>query len=165
MGAKGLSIKNKAFYLPTKMINIWDFDPKKLEIHKEGSDDIGIYYIRYDVDPFYLTIDDVYGYFEENDENGSKYLNLVFCNEDQDVTYLKYMKLWEEIKDSINTVAFNKFSDFNKDYRVIRFDSDDTLPLKETIKIRSLTIISRSVLESDGGYYLQIFLDDCLCEL
>ena len=52
MGAKRLSIKNKAFYLSTKMINIWDFVPEKLEIHKEGSDDIGIYYIRYDVDPF-----------------------------------------------------------------------------------------------------------------
>ena len=69
MGTKRVNIKNKRFYLPSKMINIWDFDSEKLEINNEGSDEIGIYSISYDVDPFYLVIDDVCGYFEEN--NGS----------------------------------------------------------------------------------------------
>ena len=45
---------------------------------------------------------------------------------------------------------------------MIRFDSDDDLPLGETIKIGSVTLIIRSVLEKDGGYYPQVFLDDCL---
>ena len=42
------------------------------------------------------------------------------------------------------------------------FNTDDSLPLNKTIKIKSLTIIIRSILKNDGGYYRQIFLDDCL---
>ena len=52
MDAKKLGIKNRAFFLPTKMINEWDFNPEKLEINKEGTDEIGIYYISYDMGPF-----------------------------------------------------------------------------------------------------------------
>ena len=42
------------------------------------------------------------------------------------------------------------------------FNTDDSLHLNKTIKIKSLTIIIRSILKSDHGYYPQIFLDDCL---
>ena len=157
MDVKRLSIKNKAFFLPTKLINLLDFDSKKLEINKEGDDEIGIYYIRYGGGPLYLTIDNLSGYFEEND--GNKYFNLVsFCDGCED----KYINFWEEIKNSINKVAISKFSDYSKDYGLIRFDSDDVLPLNEMIEIDSLTIVVRSVLEKDDGYYPQIFLDDYL---
>ena len=90
------------------------------------------------------------------------YLNLVSCNEFEDLTYLKYEKVWEEIKNRINYFATDKFSDYNKDYRVIIFNTDDSLSLNKTIKIKSLTIIIRSILKNDGGYYPQIFLDDYL---
>ena len=151
--------------MPAKIVNIWNFDPKKLEINKEGSEEIGIYYISYgdDVGPFYLIIYDVCGYFECNDE--SKYLNLVFCTEYEDVMHLKYIEIWEEIKNSINKLAHSKYNDFNKDCKVIRFDSDDVLPLDKTVEIKSLTLVIRSVLERDGGYYPQFFLDDCLYEV
>ena len=105
--------------------------------------------------PFYLTIDDMCGYFEEN--NGSKYLILISCHKDQDEIYSECMKLWEEIKNSIIEVTYNKFSDYDKCYSLIKFDSDDNLPLNKKIKINTLTIIIRSVLEKDGGYYSQIF--------
>ena len=90
------------------------------------------------------------------------YLSLDSCNEFEDLTYLKYEKVWEEIKNSINYYATDKFSHYNKDYRVIMFNTDDSLPLNETIKIKMLTIIIRSILKNDGRYYPQIFLDDCL---
>ena len=41
---------------------------------------------------------------------------------------MMYTRIWEEIKKIINKVADNKLSDYNKDYSVIRFDSDDVLP-------------------------------------
>ena len=50
-----LNIKNKVFTLPAKMINILDFDANKLGVQKEGDDEIGIYYIDYDDDAFYLV--------------------------------------------------------------------------------------------------------------
>ena len=90
---------------------------------------------------------------------------VVFYDENQDAVYLKYMKLWEEIKNSINKATSDKCTDYNKDYGLIRFESDDDLPLNKTVKIKSLTIVIRSVLENDGGYYPQIYLDDCLYEV
>ena len=39
---------------------------------------------------------------------------------------------------------------------MIRFDSDDDLPL---------TIVIRSVLKNDNGFYPQIFLDRCVYEV
>ena len=60
------------------MVNIFSFSPNKLSVEKVGSDDLGIYYIYYDEDSFYLVIDDLKGYFEKNDDNDNKYLNLIF---------------------------------------------------------------------------------------
>ena len=109
-----------------------------------------------------MVIDDLSGYFENN--NGNKYLTLV-SNNDQDVVHDKYVKVWEEIKKAINEIAGNKLSDYNKDYGMIKFDSDDDLPLGSVIKSRSLTAVVRSVLEKYNGFYPQIFIDYCLYEI
>ena len=66
---------------------------------------------------------------------------------------MMYTRIWEEIKKVINKVADNKLSDYNKDYSVIRFDSDDVLPLNSMINIRSLTIIIRYVLSKDNNFF------------
>ena len=44
----------------------------------------------------------------------------------------------------------------------IKFDSDDSLLLNKTLKLRNTTIIVRSVFEENGKYYPQVFLDECL---
>ena len=157
-----VNIKNRVFALPTRMVHLLDFDTKKVEIYREGDDEIGIYYVRYDGGPFYLTIDDLSGYFERSSQDDHKYLNLICCNKEQGVIYDKYVSVWEEIKKAINEVANNKFSKYNRDYSMIRFESDDILPLDETIGIESVVIVIRSVLSKDGGYYPQFVLDDLL---
>ena len=45
------------------------------------------------------------------------------------------------------------------------FDSDDNLPLNTVIKFYAVTIIVRCIVERNGKYYPQIFLDDSLYEL
>ena len=47
----------------------------------------------------------------------------------------------------------------------IKFNSDDDLPLNKILKLHMLIIIVRSVVEEDGRYYPQIFLDECLYEV
>ena len=59
----------------------------------------------------------------------------------------------------------NKSGEFEKYYMKIRFDSDNKLPLNKQLKILSVTIVIRFVLEDGGKYYLQAFVDDCLYEL
>ena len=71
---------------------MFDFNPKRLSIEKARSGETCIYYIKYDKDPFYLVIDDLKGYFEQNDDN--KYLTMIFTSKSQK---MMYARIWEEI--------------------------------------------------------------------
>ena len=59
----------------------------------------------------------------------------------------------------------NDECDYENNYIKIKFNSDDDLPLKEPLKFHLMTITIRSVFKEDGKLYLQVFLDDTLCEL
>ena len=59
----------------------------------------------------------------------------------------------------------DKSGEYNKDDMKIKFNSDDDLPLNKILKVSILAIIVRSVVEEDGKYYPQIFLDECLHEV
>ena len=74
-----------------RIINLHDFDPKKLSIYTElnnisntpdasSKDLIEVYEVRYDNGGFYLVIDDIKGYFDiEN--NVSSILNLILTDD------------------------------------------------------------------------------------
>ena len=87
-----LDIKNRLFTLFAKVVNILDFNPKRSSIQEAGSGDMCIYYINYNKSPFYLVIDDLKGYFKEN--NGNKYLTMIFKSKSQKMVYTR---IWEEI--------------------------------------------------------------------
>ena len=59
-----------------QLVNIFDFNPKKLSIRKvtdSVSDDTEyIYYVKYGKDPFILVIDDLKGYFRYYKEKDKK---------------------------------------------------------------------------------------------
>ena len=44
---KQLNIKNRGYYFYNDLINIRDFDPKLLKLHKNSFHDISMYYIIY----------------------------------------------------------------------------------------------------------------------
>ena len=72
---KSLSIKNNgAHYSPVKLVSLMDFDPKKLGVNVVGTEELSIYYVKYDDAPFYLVVDDVEGFIEKN--SGAKYLRV-----------------------------------------------------------------------------------------
>ena len=157
------------------MINIKDFDSSLLKIDKKSYKNIGIYHIGYitikrisdyeninSVNPLYLIIGEVDGYIEENNEN--KYLTFVSTDKNKKVLE-KYIKLWDKIKYHIQTINSGKFSEHEKDYMRIKFNSDDDFPLSKRLKLPNLTIIVRSIFEEDGKYYPQVFLDKCLYEV
>ena len=77
-------IKNRLFTLFAKLVNIFEFNSKGLSIEKTGSGETCICYIKYDKDPFYLVIDNLKGYFEQNDDN--KYLTMIFTSKSQKYT-------------------------------------------------------------------------------
>ena len=77
----------------------------------------------------------------------------------------KYEEVWEGVKKEIETINGGEKIEYGKDYIKIRFKSNDDLPLNKPIKLRLLTIITRSIFSKDNRFYPQLFLDDVLHEL
>ena len=148
-----IDIINRLFTLFAKVVNIFDFNSKRLNIQKTRGGEACIYYIKYDKDPFYLVINDLKGYFEQNDNN--KYLTMIFTSKSQKM----YTRIWEEIKQVINEV--DEFSNYDINYDVISFDTDDILSLNSIINIYSMTIIIKSVFKDNNKFYPQIYLTNC----
>ena len=109
------------------------------------------------VNPLYLIVGEVDGYIEE--KNGNKYS--IFASTDKNKEVLKkYTELWNRIKNSIKAIDDNP-GEYGRDFMKIRFESDDNLALKKTLKLHNLTVIVRSIFEENGKYYPQ----GCLYEL
>ena len=89
-----LKIDSTLWVAPAKIINLLDFKPEKLSIETENNDniDIKVHQVRYENGAFYLTIDNLKGYFSFNDNN--VVLNMIFSNDDQKN---KYHLVWKEI--------------------------------------------------------------------
>ena len=106
-----INIKNKKYiYLEKSIIKLNDISPNLINILKEEYIGINTYPIDYYLDndnklkPFYFAIDDVYGYFEEN--NGKKYFNIDNTYNNKKILR-KYMLLWDAIKDIIRDKGDN----------------------------------------------------------
>ena len=144
------------------MVNILDFNPKTLSIEKlcAINDEIEhIYSVKYDGYPFYLVIDDSKGYFKYSKEK-----ELKFIIEDQKKRKI-YYQIWDKIKELINSidcVGF-RFCDYSRDCNVIRFDTDNALPLNAMVSVYSMTIVIRSVYRTClDRFYPQIHSKNCI---
>ena len=103
----------------------------------------------------------VNGYFEEI--NGNKYLTLVRTNESKEKVK-KYEELWSKIRDLIRSITKNS-DDYDEKYMKIKFNSDDVLPLNETLEIPTITIVVRAIFLENNKYYPQDFLGEYLCKI
>ena len=60
-----LKIDSTLWATPLKLVNLLDFNPNKIGIKtKNHANDIKVHYVRYESGGFYLTIDDLDGYFD-----------------------------------------------------------------------------------------------------
>ena len=161
---KELKIDSTLWADPMRIINLLDFDPKKLGIYTElnsisntpdanSKDLIEVYEVRYDDGGFYLVIDDIKGYFNIDDNVGS-ILNLILSFNQKN----KYHQVWKEI--------FKKVNDGNGElmlHEKIRL-IDSIFPIEKIFKIHSITIVIKSLIEKDNKFYLEHALNRCLFE-
>ena len=112
------------------------------------------------VNPLYLGITSVNGYIEE--KGIDKYLVFDLTDENKELLK-KYNDVFNGIRDKIKEI--NNECDYEKDYMKIKFNFDDYLPLNKSLKFRLMTITIRHVIEEDGKFYPQVFLDVTLYEL
>ena len=142
---KELKIDSTLWADPKRIINLLDFDPKKLNIYTDASskDLIEVYEVRYDNGGFYLVIDDIKGCFNVDDNVGS-ISNLILTDDQKN----KYHQVWKEI--------FKKLNDGNGElilHEKIRLN-ESNFPIEKIFKIHSITIVIKSLIEKDNKFYL-----------
>ena len=70
---KELKIDSTLWATPSKIINLLDFKPEKLSIEtkKNSNNNIKVHHVRYENGGFYLTIDNLRGYFNFSNNLGT----------------------------------------------------------------------------------------------
>ena len=125
---KQISIEKRTYYFFNDMININDFDKNLLKIDKKSYKNIDIYYTEFitmknidgqesihKVNRLYFIIGEVDGDIEQSNENIKEVLT-------------KCTKRWDGIKCLIEKIN-DKPGEYGKDFKEIKFNSDDNLPL------------------------------------
>ena len=144
-----------------KIINLLDFKPEKLSINTNNdtaepssSERIKVHQVRYENGGFYLAIDNIKGYFNFSGNIGT--LDVILFNDDRRD---KYHQVWKEIFKVINYGN----GELKMHEKIRLFDSD--LLIEKIIKISSITIVIKSLIEKDNEFYLELSLNHCLYEI
>ena len=161
---KELKLDSTLWTTRARIINLLDFDPKKIGIYTElnsisntpgvsSKDLIEVYEVRYDDGGFYLVVDDIKGYFNVDDNVGS-ILNMILTDDKKN----KYHQVWKEIFKNVN----NRNGELMLHEKIRLIDS--TFPIEKIFKIHSITIVIKSLIEKDNKFYLELALNRCLFE-
>ena len=180
MVVKLLEIKNRSYYFWDGTIKIKDFNPSLLKLDKKSPQvNIDIYYIGYitrksvyninSVNPLYLVIKSMEGYVEKIDGSDNRYLNISLVDSNKEVIN-KFNEVWKGISDQIlkmnSSMKLHSVKNYNGTaFKKIRFNFDAALPLITPIKFHVLTVVIRCIIEKNGKYYQEIYLDDALVAL
>ena len=150
-----LKINSTLWATPAKIINLLDFDPKKLGISNRpdasSKDLIDVHEVRYDDGGFYLVIDDIKGSFNLDDNVGG-ILDMILTDDQKN----EYHRVWKEVFKNVN--GENGELKLHEKIRL----SDSNLPIEKIFKIPSITIVIKSLIEKDNNFYLELALNHCL---
>ena len=151
-----LKIDSTLWATPSKIINLLDFKLEKLSIETKcnANNNIKVHQVRYENGGFYLTFDNIRGYF--NFSNNFGILTMIFANDDQQN---KYHQVWKEILKIIN--GGNGELKLHENIRLI----DNDLPIEHVFKIPTITMVIRSLIEKNNKLYLELSLNHCLYEI
>ena len=124
-----LKIDSTLWATPVKIINLLDFKPEKLSVETKSNtnNDIKVHQVRYEI--IWVIISDNLGI-----------LTMIFNNDNQKN---KYHQIWKEILKIINKE--NGELVLHEKIKII--DSD--LPIEHVIKIPSITIVIKSLIEKN----------------
>ena len=108
----------------------------------------------------YLIIDKVF--CSVGEKNGVKYLKIE--KNHSELALNKWNQDFDSIKYHIKKIS-NEDINFNDDFNKIKFISDDCLRLDKLIYFPTLAVVIRCVFKKRDLLYLQVYLDDALCQL
>ena len=133
MSLKELKIDSTLWATPARIINLLDFDPKKISIDTElnsisntpdasSKDLMDIHQVRYENGGFYLVIDDIKGYFNLDDNLGG-ILDMILTDDQKN----KYYQVWKEVFKNVNS----RNGELKLHEKIRLIDSD--LPIEKNI--------------------------------
>ena len=155
-GLKEIKIDSTLWATPARLVNLIDFEPEKIsiEIKTNASNNMKVHNIKYENGGFYLTINNLRGYFNFN--NNRSILTMLF----DDIT--KQNKYYQVCKDIFKIINRGQ-GELKLLEKVVLHDSD--FPIKQVFKIRSITIVIMSLIEKNNKFYLELSLNNCLYKL
>ena len=129
-------------------------------------------YEPHSIKPFYLVINHLFGHIEKIEGSSDRYLVVNINNINNKKVINVFDEIWKYIEqrttaDGIWKFVEEKFLFDNenneiKDCNKLRFSSNLDLPLNALIKFRALSLTISCVIEKDGKYYPEIYLDEGL---
>ena len=155
-----LKIDSTLWATPAKIINLLDFKPEKMSIETENNDNffIKVHQVRYENGVFYLTIDNIKDCFCFSHNN--VVLNMIFSNDDNKN---KYHQVWKEIFKIVRSTVNEENGELKIHEKIRLLDSD--IFTDKIIKIPSLTIVIKSLIEKYNKFYVELSLNLCLYAL
>ena len=126
-----------------------------------------VHQVIYENGGFYLTLDNIKGYFSFGNNN-IFLLDMIFSNDDQKN---KYHQVWKEIFKIVRSKELGSAvrpkelgnEELKIHEKVVLFDSD--IPTDKIIKILSIAIVIKSLLEKNNKFYLELSLNHLSYEL
>ena len=153
---KELRIDSTLWAIPARLVNLLDFEPEKISIETKNNanNNMKVHNIRYKNGCFYLTINNLRGYFNFSNNLGT--LTMLFDDINQQN---KYYQVWKNIFKIINGGHGEL-----KLHEKIRLYYND-LPIKQVFKIHSITVVIKSLIEKNNRFYLKLSINHCLYKL
>ena len=153
---KELRIDSTLWATPAILANLLDFEPEKISIETENNanNNMKVHNIRNKNGGFYLTINNLRGYFNFSNNLGT--LTMLF---DDINKQNKYYQVWKDIFKIINGGHGER-----KLHEKIRLCYND-LPIKQVFKIHSISAVIKSLIEKNNKFYLELSINHCLCKL
>ena len=152
-GVKEIKIDSTLWTTPARLVNLIDFKPEKISIETKTNaiNNMKVHNIKYENGGFYLTINNLRGYFNLN--NNRSILTMLFDDVNKQN---KYYQVWKDIFGVINRGQ----GELKLHEKVVLYDID--LPIKQVFKIRSLAIVINALIEKNNKFYLELSLNHCL---
>ena len=149
---KELKINSTLEATPARLVNLLDIEPEKIstETENNANNNMKVHNIRYKNGGFYLTINNLRGYFNFNNNLGT--LTMLFDDINQQN---KYYQVWKYIFKIINRGHGEL-----KLHEKIRLYHND-LPIKQVFKIYSI----KPLIEKNNKFYLELSINHCLYKL
>ena len=150
---KELRTDSTLWTTPARLVNLLDFEQEKISIETENNANnyTRIHNIRYKDGGFYLTINNLRGYFNFNKNLGT--LTMLFDNINQQN---KYYQVWKDIFKIIS----RGHGELKLHEKIKLYHND--LPIKQVFKIHSITVLIKSLIEKSNKFYLEFSINHCL---